>query len=195
MIFNRSNASDIEKYYHGTWVKFTEFGDKLFKITSVHSTQVEGSTEDGDAFVLYLHDNFPYHVDYILPHKSLFQFKGRALLLERNPQRQYKRGLCDGNTRITDSFSGEQLGLGINYLKAFVSKPQYLTLKAFKSKRNSMTSVALSPRFACHKSGLLHVDNVAIGQVDFDKMHIAVSKVFKPEITALVGDSFTVGEL
>ena len=185
MIFNQSNWRDIERYYMSTYVKFAEHGDRLFYINDVSPQEVRGKTEDGDEFVLYLSDAFPFHVDYILPHKAVFQYKGRAVLLQRNPQRQYRRGLSDGNTMLTDVTSGENYSLTFDRLRAFVNKPSYLTLSLYKKRKNDMHSAALSPRFSVG-AGSLYVDDIIIGTVDFEKQHINVNKLFVPEITDLL---------
>ena len=74
MLFKSSNANDIEKYYYNTYIKFKEFGDRLFYIQGVTSEKVFGLDENDDYFELLLSDEAPYEVDYILPNKACFSY-------------------------------------------------------------------------------------------------------------------------
>lgn len=195
MIFIPQNADDISRYYRNTYVKFKETGDKLFHIREINNHVIRGQDEDNTEFELYLSEEFPYEVDYVIPNKSYFQFKNRACLLQRIPAKQYRRGLCHDNTQIiTLTRTGSSGSMEVNFesLKAFVSKQTFPSFdKAVTSKGNKMISIALSPRFA-YVPDVKHifVDTVAVATVDHPQHKVIVHfPVFVPEIKALAKGS------
>lgn len=151
MIFNQSNRDDISRYYTNTYVKFPETGEKLHYIREVARHAVLGSDEDGNDFELFLSDEFPYEVDYVLPKKGFFQYGKAAHLLFRVPAKQYQRGLSEGNTkvhRINKSGEISEQSLEFQLLKAYVQKQAYPSFETAMANKEGMYSVALSQRFA-----------------------------------------------
>jgi hypothetical protein len=132
MLFIPENRDDIIKYFSKSYLKFEEYGDTLFFIDIVDKYLIHGKVDDGREFTMYLSDEHPYTVDYILPHKSFFQYDKHAVMLSRVPARQYHRGITAQNTSLM-YYAGE-MGLGkaelsFNTLKAFVTKQKFFTLK------------------------------------------------------------------
>ena len=183
MDFVHSNWRDIQKYYENTYVKFSEFGDKLFYINSVGSDKVAGVDDENTAFELFLSNSAPYMVNYLLPHKAVFQWKDSVYLLQRIPARQYRRGLCSDNTMITNVTTGTRLDIGFNSLKAFVGKPSYSSFSnAFNTKAKTK-AVALSSRMSYLRSGYILIDSHKIAQFDYNtKKILMLHKIFLPEI-------------
>ena len=183
MDFVHSNWRDIQKYYENTYVKFSEFGDKLFYINYVDPNKVAGVDDENTAFELFLSDSAPYMVNYLLPHKAVFQWKDSVYLLQRIPARQYRRGLCSDNTMITNVATGTRLDIGFNSLKAFVGKPSYSSFSnAFNTKAKTK-AVALSSRMSYLRSGYILIDSHKIAQFDYNtKKILMLHKIFLPEI-------------
>ena len=147
MQFTSENWHDIERYYNKTYIKLGEYGDKLFYISSVSPHEIMGTTEDGELFKIKLHDT-PYEVNYLLPHKGVFQLGNKSALLYRIPAKQYKRGLCSENTRVTYiDGSGEfnHPTMGFETLKQYVTKQAYPSLETAMKNECGLISVALSP--------------------------------------------------
>lgn len=188
MDFMYSNRSDIDKYFNHTYVKFREFGDRLFLITGVSKTCVYGIDENDNEFELFLADEFPYKVDYILPHRALFQFKDRAIMLQRIPARQYKRGLCNENTQFIDVSTGTSLDFGFPLLKAFVTKQNYFAFdEALKAKKGAC---ALSSRFSyTPKNGILRLDTIPIGEYSNASKTLYVRRLFIDDLRDLLSNS------
>lgn len=184
MIFVPNAAGDIERYYLNTWVKLSEFGDKLFFIQYCDASKVTGEDDNGDYFELLLDEDYPYSVDYVLPHKSVFQWKDRAVMLQRIPARQYRRGLCSGNTQIVDCQTGERVVLSKNLLKAFVNKQRFSPFSAAFAAKSKMKSVALSPRMWFQRaSGMVYIDFTQVAKYDYETKKITMIKpIFLPEI-------------
>lgn len=183
MEFTSSNWRDIQKYYEGTYVKFTEFGDRLFYIAQVRPEGISGIDDEDTAFELYLSDAYPYTVNYLLPHKATFQWKDSVYMLQRIPARQYRRGLCSDNTQITNVATGNNVDVNFQSLKAFVSKPSYSSFSnAFHSKAKTK-AIALSPRMTYLRTGWILIDNRKIAQFDYNSKKITLLyKIFLPEI-------------
>jgi hypothetical protein len=188
MLFDSSHRDDILRYYRGTYVKFKETGDQLFYIEHVDGIKVSGTHESGRPFVLYLNDETPYEVDYILPHKSFFQYKGQAIQLARIPAKQYFRGCCSQNVSLAYLYNGSLkfMDLGFEVLMSFVKKPAFPNLRAAIGSAD--ISTAMSPRMMYVKSNKqLYVDFVPVAKVNPGKLTIYVTKpIFKDEILALL---------
>ena len=193
MLFSSANYEDIHRYYRCTYVKFKEMGDRLFYIRDVSVNQVRGTDEEGTEFELYLNHDDPYEVDYVLPHKSYFQFNKRACMLQRIPAKQYRRGLCGENTRLTAVGKTGNLvnvDIGFDVLKAFVSKQAFPSIKTVLTMKNKPLSVALSPRFAfVPETGQIYADQHAIATVDKKQQRVSIHReIFRPEILKFVSD-------
>ena len=183
MDFVHSNWRDIQKYYENTYVKFAEFGDKLFYIGYVGPDKVAGTDDENTAFELFLSDAVPYTVNYLLPHKAVFQWKDSVYLLQRIPARQYRRGLCSDNTMITNVATGTRLDIGFNSLKAFVGKPSYCSFNQAFTGKGKTKAVALSSRMTYLRTGWILIDSHKVAQYDFNsKKIIMIHKIFLPEI-------------
>jgi hypothetical protein len=183
MDFMSSNWRDIQKYYESTYVKFAEFGDKLFYIQRVREEMIQGIDDTDTAFELYLSDDHPYAVNYLLPHKATFQWKDSVYVLQRIPARQYRRGLCADNTMLTNVATGNNTDISFNALKAFVSKPQYSSFgQAFNSKEKTK-AIALTNRMTYLRTGYILFDQKRVASYDHDRKVIKmVHKIFLPEI-------------
>lgn len=178
MIAQRSNWKDVQRCYDHSYIKIRGFGDKLFYVTRVTADLMSGEDSEGTGFELWLDDEFPFEIDYVLPHHAVFQYGEHAVELRRVPSRQYRRGLHMDNTRIRSIISGSALDLGFPILEAFVGKQQYPTLKEAMSTTNRST--ALSSRLSFHnKDGTLFMDNVVIGSVQGDVVKMTRSIFFK----------------
>jgi hypothetical protein len=183
MEFTSANHQDIKRYYEHTYVKFDEFGDRLFYIDHVDQFKVSGTDDNDTAFELYLDNVHPYVVNYLLPHKAVFQWKDSVYLLQRIPARQYKRGLCAENTMITNVATSQLVDLGFQVLKAFVSKPSYASFTSAFTSKIKTKAVALTTRMSYLRTGTLLMDNIKIATFNFDtkKIHM-LRKNFTDEI-------------
>lgn len=183
MEFTSANYQDIRKYYEGTYVKFTEFGDRLFYITDITTQQVNGIDDTDTPFILYLDNHHPYIVNYLLPHKAVFQWKDSVYLLQRVPARQYKRGLCAENTMITNVATGQAVEIGFAALKAFVTKPTYASFSAAINTKVKTRAVALTNRMTYLRTGAILMDSIRIATYDFESKKITmIRKAFEFEI-------------
>lgn len=185
MLFTTSTWQDIDKYYHGTYTKFKEFGDKLFRITQVTPHKVSGIDQDDVEFDLFLSDEHPYEVDYVLPHRAVFQYRDRAFLMQRVPARQYKRGLCEGNVRIINVDTGEAFPIGFAVLKSYVTKQQYFTFGEAIKRKGKLKSYALNSRMSLSvPSYALRIDTTKIGFYSVELKKLFVNPLFIPDVLA-----------
>jgi len=194
MIFNQSNRDDISRYYRKTYVKFPETGEKLHFIREIAQHAVLGSDEDGNDFELFLSDEFPYEVDYVLPKKGYFQHGKAAHLLFRVPAKQYQRGLSEGNTkvhRINRAGEISEQPLTFDLLKAYVQKQAYPSFEIAMANKEGMFSVALSQRFALAAAArTLFVDGYACAVVKpKEKVVECRFPILRPEIEEIVKQS------
>jgi len=187
MQFIPSAWRDIDRYYRDTWVKFQEFGDRLFYINNVSAETVTGKDQDGDEFVVYLTEELPYTLSYVLPHRAVFQYKGDAFILQRMPARQYKRGLSSENTMVKRVNDGKQVDLRTEYLIAYVNKQPSTTLRSalFDSTKNK--SCVLGGRFSYDRLGqYLLVDSKPIARFYRDNLTFRGLSLFRTELEELI---------
>lgn len=191
MIFNQSNRQDIERYYRNCYVKFPETGERLHYIRELTRTSVLGVDDEDNEFELFLSDEFPYQVDYVLPRKSYFQMGKNAHLLYRIPAKQYQRGLSESNTvieQLRKDGSAEQVGISFPLLKAYVEKQQFPTFEAAITNKEGNYSVALSARFALAPAARqLCLDGVVVAMVKpLQKRVICQYPLLRPEVEEVV---------
>ncbi len=194
MEFKPSNAGDIERYYRSTYVKFAECGDKLFRIEKVTKEAVYGVDEDEREFVLYLHEDAPYTVDFTLPHKSYFQLDKTAMQLVRKPARQYQRGISESNTylQLLNSEGGvSPKSPTFKSLKAYVNKQLFPSFQEAMTNKAKHNSTCLSPRIAiAHMEKRIFIDNVCVATaLPKEKQIVVHSAIFTPEIEEIIQGS------
>lgn len=193
MEFTSKNYQDIQKYYLNTFVKFREHGDMLFQITGVDKYSVQGTAENGDELRLWLDEEHPYVVDYVLPHKSFFQYNESALQLCRIPAQQYQRGLCNKNTAIYIlKGTNDKVALPFSFeiLKAFVQKQKFYTLSEAAAGKDKCKTHVLSPRMMFNKSNQnIYIDFLPVAKVNMENKTPTVyvnEKIFRDEVLELL---------
>jgi hypothetical protein len=183
-----SNTADITKYYGDSYVRIAEVGDKILLLKKVTPDAVYLIDADELEYALYLHDEVPYTLNMVLPHKAMFQHGKYCCLLSRLPARQYSRGITSENCRIERLTNEGWLKVGINFesLQAFINKPQYRWLDHAIETPVGM-SEAITNRFAYRASDRsLRIDQVVIGSVTDVTKTIGVKALFVPEVTKLL---------
>lgn len=192
MQFIPQNTDDIIRYYKNTFVKFKETGDTLYYIKYIKDSCVSGVSQDSTPFELYLSEEHPYEVEYVLPHKSFFQWKDHACLLQRIPAKQYQRGISSNNVSLKllgARGSGHEIPLDFDVLTAFVSKQMFFSLDSATT--SEKTSVALSPRMAFIPSNRqIYLDFLCVGQLTPKRKFVkCFHEIFRPELERLVMDT------
>lgn len=165
-----SNASDIQKYYEGSYVKLVEFGDKLFLVNKVTKEGVYCVDDKSDEFLIHLHDSAPYTLNMTLPNKAFYQLGNYCYSLARVPARQYHRGITPTNCAIMrlESEGWKKQSCNFITLQGYVNKPFYRPLTTVLE--TCKHSEALSERFAYHAAGkAIWCDNRKVAIVN-DKM-------------------------
>lgn len=192
MIFKQENVQDISRYYKNTYIKLRETGDVLYYIRNVDHSRVIGSDQDGNEFELWLDDEFPYEVDYILPNKSVFQYGSFAMRLQRTPAKQYQRGISEGNTvvqRLSSQGTWQTQDFGFEVLKAFVTKQKYLTISEAMQNPKGLSSIALSNRFSFLPKGkAILCDQIQVAKLTQGKFQV-LQPVFMNDVLELVQGS------
>lgn len=189
MYIDPKNWSDGEKYFSGCFIKVKEYGDTLVRVDKVTPEALWGVDAHGENICIEIDGKetgkVGYDLDYVIPKKSYFQWGSRAVLLQRIPARMWKKGLNKQNTSLvhmTEVGSFSQLSLSFEALQAYVNKKMFGTLEDLQT----CESVALSPRIAMCKAGLLYVDRTAIGKYYSSRKTITVKKMFVPEVTKVL---------
>lgn len=205
MQLTHENRSDIDKYYRNTFVKFSGYAmynedfpfdpDTLFYIQSVKEDHIAGIIEDETPFEIFFDDEDPIELKYPLPHKSFFQRDKTAVLLQRIPARQYKRGITAENTSLwsvrADGTCSSQ-PISFKLLQAYVKKQQWYPLRKAMDKM-SWSSVALHPRFAyVPAKGTILADATIVAQVGSGVIKM-VKPCFKSEIVQLLASNGELG--
>lgn len=206
MKFCSENAKDIGKYFVGTYMKFPAFaGDILHVVDEVRESIVRGRFWDGKSeepfeFHLWSQDDEEHNcpdVEFVLPVKSVFMHEGRAAFLYRNPQRQYRKGVCGDNTTINylrDDGTWSAWPVTFSVLSSYVGKQAFGGFAALDKAPEH--SYALSARLSVAANGRLFADMNQIGVVDWETKRVLVKeKLFLPEVTELLGGGYTIADV
>lgn len=155
---------DIDKYYHGTDVKFVEQGDKVFRIDAVTSQYISAFhvNKQGKAEHILVDISEGYDLSYTIPRKACFQHDMSAYMIYRIPMKQWKKGACSNNCGF--SVLGPTSWLALTYtdrlLQAYCSKNEYANVHNLNP---AFKSYALNHRLAMTKAGRLFLDSKHIG--------------------------------
>jgi hypothetical protein len=187
MKFTSQNVDDIRRYYCDSFLKFKETGDQIWYLEQVNEYEALGRDEKGDVVHIYLDEKHPFEVDYVLPHKSYFQYEDVATQLFRIPAQQYWRGINSSNTQMMALGMTGPFKITVDFktLKHFVHKQKFFTIAEALS--TTFQSVALSPRVALVRhSGEMFIDNLCVGSITSPSKITMKHKLFSREIKQLV---------
>lgn len=181
------NVDDIRRYYFETFVKLTQFGDKLFHIDDINGQCIKLHDADGEEYTISLHMEAPYNLNMILPHKSMYQMGKYAYCMQRRPAQQYHRGISGKNCQINalSDNNWSKVGVSFETLVGYTDKQSFYALDSIPD--NRLISAALSPRFAVSiENRKIYCDNKVVGQVAGDWNSIAVYPILVREFNLLI---------
>lgn len=168
MIFNRQSAQDINKYYAGTYLKFNETGDRIFRIIDVMNEGLV-KAEDSSGFEIYIDLDEDYTVNYIIPGRRIFQMNENAAMIYRKPARQYYRGMHPENTGfavLTPDTAWKEIHLDFSMIETFVNKNDYIKVEEIEHvKYQHYASWAIDDQIAVNKHGQIMFGNIDIGKL------------------------------
>lgn len=188
MKFCQDNWEDIRKYFDKSYMKFPLIGDEVVFVESVsaHGMRGKQTNPEFDEWAFTFANN-PQgaEVEFILPHKSFFEWDERVWLLSRLPSKQYKRGICRENTSIacltSEGFYEENLSLAL--INAYTAKPSF---QGFRTDRVG-ACYAVGPRMAVDNAGRVFIDRIRVGYVDVKAGTINCShELFLPEFARVL---------
>jgi hypothetical protein len=187
MYIDKHNTADIVKYFHNTYVKFKEEGDKIFRIKRVNPNHVLVEDCRGEEAIIDLEEG--YHLDYVMPKKTVFQVGESSYFLSRIPARMWKKGMSVDNTQfqvLSSTGMWVPTSFDINTLESFVNKPCYFKLDdaiANFTGATGLQSAALTPRISISKNGSVHIDTVMVGKYSFAKKELTYKAIFREELS------------
>lgn len=190
MFANQSNVEDVKKYYHQTWVKFPKLsGDTLWWIERVTHEFLEVLSDKDEEALIDLKKG--QEMDYVIPKKAVYQFNGKAAYLSRIPARQWKKGMCEKNTKfqVLSASKWDNHAFDIGIIAGFVNKPSYLDFysaaKNWSQEDFSTVSVALTPRISCNYTGSVFIDDTLVGKYDLVKDILTTREIYKENLQPL----------
>lgn len=187
MIASKDNWQDVKKYYHSTYVKFPSEGERIWLITSVTKDHI--FAEDSSKEQVCIELERPFHIDYVLPKKAVYQFGDTAAQLVRLPYRMWKKGLCAENTSMFVCGANgvwANMPFSIENIEGFVNKPGYYCFADAKNNFENgeqLQSCALSPRVSLTRKGGVFIDSTLVGRLN--KTGLSIKDVFVPDISPL----------
>ena len=186
MFVNTDNWEDCRKYYEHTFTKFKETGDTIFYIQKVSPDDILAKDINGNEVGIYLDSG--YNLDFVLPRKTVYQYGAHAAILQRIPAKQWKKGMCAGNTQtLVACPEWMPISFDIKIIEGFVNKPSYISSKDAVPRLidGTLTSAALSPRFSMNNNGDVFLDTVVVGTMSFDQGIVKAKKIVEKEIKEL----------
>jgi hypothetical protein len=186
MKLSLENKGDIQKYYLGTFVKFQETGDRIWKLFKISNSDV--LCVDCDGFEVAIDLEVGYNLEYAIPSRCLFQLGETAALLYRRPARQYYRGIHPENTGVAILHGGKWVETELTHalIQQYVDKPCYQSVMSLSS---TQVSYALSKHFALGNTGELFCLTQPIGSIK-NKV-VSVNKLFVEELKPLIPVDYT----
>lgn len=189
MEVRKDNWEDVKKYFHQTYVKISSEGERVWYVQEVGPSYivVKCNNPAEEAQISY---DFPFSFDYVLPHKTTFQYQNRAMILSRIPAQQWKKGLNKLNTQF-ETLNREGVWgnhpFSLEAIEGYVNKPGYFTFQEALDllSKGAAESCALNPRMSLSGSGSLFVDTTLVGKYDQVKKQLVIKSLFENEARAL----------
>lgn len=196
MIVTKENVEDVKKYFQGTFVKFKEEGDKVYKISSVGTSHLVAQDSTGEEIEVNVFSatdtkHKPYEIDYVIPKRTVYQYGDCAAMLYRVPARMWRKGMDPRNTEFVifkENGQAGKLEMTHSIIEGFVNKPGYYTFDdAVNNFQNgeSLLSAALSPRVFITRKGGVHIDQVLVGRWTPIKREVTVKSIFVSDLQPL----------
>ena len=184
--FMSKNAGDFKQRYRGTY-GFYHRGDQktLVRIENIDLDRrnVIFIDRDENDFTLAMNHDDDIGFSFLAPRAQWYNTSLGACLVARVPQKQYRRGICEGITVITGP-NGCKLGVSFNTLHAIFVAP--MTLDQAKEQ---LTSFAIAPQFLLDMAAKrIKCNNFVIGTAGKDSQgvyHIKLddTDLFRQEVT------------
>jgi hypothetical protein len=111
--------------------------------------------------------------------KGLHNYNDDVIFCRRVPQRQWKRGICSGNTRVDSLVSNDQIDLTFDLMET-VFNPVEKSRNLSKFISSHSGNAALSSSFAVANKKLF-VYNICIGNLDGDTFKLT-DRLFAQEV-------------
>lgn len=193
MFVNSENWQDCQKYYQGTWVKIAQCGERIYTVGEVNNKFTYFSSpsrgpNDEEADVC-IDMSVGYTIDYVIPKKTVFQYKENALILERVPARMWRKGMDPKNTTfstLNEASAWGKVAIAVPVIEGFVNKPGYYQLdQALSNFEGALISAALSPRVSLSKGGSVFIDTTMVGKFAKKSETLTYKAIYKNELELL----------
>jgi hypothetical protein len=175
----RNNAGDFRQRYEGTYGMYSHNVKEplLVMLTSVNAARCLFQDKRGVEYRVNSDTGIPF--EFLPVERRVANYKDTVLYGTRRPQRQWQRGVCDGNTTITDLSYMGQLPVSFDTIEALYQSPKNYDeeLTAFKKERRKL--VAISDKFVLTGTTLMIYDR-PIGL--YEKGTVKVDKLFLQEV-------------
>lgn len=186
--FMTNNAGDFRQRYKGTYGFFHRDGlSTLVRLDSVDLERRKVGFVDikgNDYYAVMNHDD-NIGFSFIAPKAQWHNTGAGPLLVQRVPQKQYRRGICDNNTQLL-TLDGANAGVNFPNLHSIFVDPKKVA-DVCKDER-----FAVSPQFAVDLAKKrLKCNNFVIGTAGKDSKQVFHVKLDDPDLFRQeVGDAF-----
>ena len=192
MLVNQSNWEDVKKYYEKTYVKFPALtSEQLWFIDRVTPEYIEVRSTNGDEAAIDLKKD--YELDFVIPKKTVYQYGDQAVMLQRIPARQWKKGMCKNNTafKMLGENGWVQGPFDPQIIEGFINKPSYFPiytainrLQIKEDAQPDLISAAITPRITINRRGNIFVDEVVVAKYQDLKSgpQLTVKNIFAPDL-------------
>lgn len=185
--FTMAGAGDFRQRYRNSYGYFTVPSDNRKVLVFIQSVDDTVTFIDENRSKYYGHPDEGLEFEFIPVRKKLFMYGEDLFLAQRQPARQWARGVNQQNTRITNvsKHRGEDLLFGI--VRAAFEAPSYDVLTNVKLlEERVLTSITLSDMFGVVKDVLYLYDNPIGSFLTGPKEITLEESLFKQEVMDLV---------
>jgi hypothetical protein len=188
--FQSANSRDFRQRYEGTFGYFTNpvtKSKKLVKLTGVGDTSVSFTDKEGVKYEAVADRDLEF--EFIPLERKLFLSGGHLMYVERKPARQWSRGVCDNNTRITNLSTNIPVAVNFDRIQRSMEPVPDLYTQMQKIKNKSAKSVLFNSFLGVHNDTLF-LYGQAIGEADLETKTLKIREpLFLQEVLDSVRDT------
>jgi hypothetical protein len=162
--------TDCTKYYADTYVQFKEEGpEKVFLIKMATSEHIFALDMTNGAEPIAVAIKNGYVIDFQLPSKRVFQAENRAVIIERIPARQWKKGIHSQNTQfscLNKAGGWSKLPFDIYYILKAHKPSEFITFDEWilLPEDANFYSHAMTSRLSITMFGSIYLDTIQVGK-------------------------------
>ena len=179
--YTSANRDDFGRRYRGTYGRYTKTdGSKItVYVAELSDYEVTCQTVDGYSFSANIDSGVEF--EFYPLNRRLTDWNGQILCSTRRPDRQWSRGVCNGNTRIINLCKYREISVDHRSVDAIYNSEQVPSNSYTEFLKGKRDNFLLSDKFAVI-SGDVYIYDKVIGSHNKAKLELCVNPLFAQEV-------------